>query len=77
MEDIIAGLISCLVVVVVWIAFGALFAWGLEWAWNQLVPQLLHGPSIDYGESAALYLIISLISGIFNMPRSLSELSKK
>jgi len=59
-----AGCISCLVVLVIWAGAGLLMAWGIEMAWNLVVPSLFHGPRIDFYIACALYFFASLIIGL-------------
>jgi len=63
-EKVFAGCVSCLVLIVLWAGFGLLIAWGIELAWNLIIPSLFHGPRIDFYTACALYFFISLIIGL-------------
>lgn len=73
-EKAFAGCISCLAILVVWVGFGLLIAWGIELAWNLIVPSLFHGPRIDFFMACALYFLASLIIGLL---RGLFSTSQK
>lgn len=68
MDKVLIGIGSCLIVGILWMVFGLIIAWGIEWTWNQCVPLLFHGPTMNYGEACALYALLSLITGIFRAP---------
>ena len=48
-----------------YVAVGAISAWVIEWAWNLLVPLFFHGPSISYAVACAIYVVLSIIIGLF------------
>lgn len=67
MGEGITACLGCIAAIVLYIAFGALCAWVLEWAWNIVVPALFHGPQIDFTEACAIYVALSIIGGLFKV----------
>lgn len=47
----------------------AAFAFLFHWAWNLVVPPAFHGPILSYGQSFAVVILISIITGGFKMSR--------
>lgn len=68
-----AACLGCFACIALYVAFGALCAWVLEWAWNIIIPALFHGPQIDYTEACAIYAALSIIGGLFKATTTKSE----
>jgi len=70
---LIATMMSCLIILALWACLGLLVSWVLMWAWNLLIPTLLHGPTITYLMAVALYFVLSLIAGAFKCNTSVTQ----
>ncbi len=58
-----AACLGCLIAIAIWVGLGALISWGIEWAWNTVMPTLLHWPRIDFAMACAIYFLLSVIVG--------------
>jgi hypothetical protein len=56
---------GCVIALVPWFLIGLLIGWGIEWAWNLIVAGVFHGPTINFAEGCAFYLLISVIGSAF------------
>jgi hypothetical protein len=57
---------TCFVILVVGIALWAIAAALFTWAWNAVVPDVFHGPHIEYWQAFAIFILLSAIGGFFH-----------
>lgn len=69
MDEIIIGCLEFLIEALIVAGINLVAAYLLQWAWNLLMPALLHWPSITYTMAVAMCVALSIASsatrGIF------------
>lgn len=53
--------------IVFFAAFMWVMTWGIELAWNALVPSLFHGPAMTYQQAGSAYVLIIIVAAIFKV----------
>lgn len=62
MEKLVAVLIAVVAVLVVVLGFLALIAWGVQYAWNGVVPDISSLPPIKFWQAFCLVALVRLLS---------------